>query len=71
MDELLTVKQVSEILHTNTDYVYKLLRSGILPFLKIGGYKCRVSTLNKFLADYEGKDITDPCDVKPLLVSPH
>lgn len=59
-DMLYTVKEVAQILKVNVDYVHKLRKSGILPFLKIGQYKCRRSSLEKFLKDYEGKDVTNP-----------
>lgn len=65
-DILLTVNDVAKILKTNTDYVYKLQRTGLLRFLKIGRLKCRKSTLEAFLARYEGMDITDPENIVPL-----
>ena len=65
-DILLTVKQVSEILKTNVDYVYKLKDSGLLPFIKIGKYKVLRTTLIEFLMKYQGKDITDPYEIKEL-----
>lgn len=65
-DALYTVGEVAKILKTNTDYVYKLHRTGMLRFLKIGRLKCRKSTLEAFLAQYDGMDITDPEDVKPI-----
>jgi excisionase family DNA binding protein len=57
---------VAKLLKTNADYVHKLRRSGKLPFLKIGQYKCRKEALEKFLAENEGKDLTDPENVKEL-----
>jgi hypothetical protein len=66
MDELLTVKEVSEILKTNVDYVHNLRKSGLLPFIKIGCYKCRKQSLMEMLEDMEGFDITDPYNVKEL-----
>ena len=65
-DMLYTAKEVAQILKVNVDYVHKLRKSGILPFLKIGQYKCRRSSLEKFLQDYEGKDITNPEYVRDL-----
>lgn len=65
-DMLYTVSEVAQILKTNTDYVYKLHRTGLLRFLKIGRLKCRKATLEAFLAKCEGLDITDPDNVKPL-----
>lgn len=66
MDELLTVKEVSQILKTNVDYVHSLRKSGLLPFIKIGCYKCRKQALMEFLEDMEGMDITNPYKVKEL-----
>ena len=65
-DILYTVKEVAELLKTNIDYVHKLRKAGILPFLKIGQYKVRKQSLELFLERYEGKDLTDPFDVKEL-----
>ena len=65
-DVLYTVKEVAELLKTNVDYVHKLRKSGLLPFLKIGQYKVSKQSLELFLQKYEGKDLTDPFDVKEL-----
>ena len=65
-DVLHTVKEVAELLKTNIDYVHKLRKAGLLPFLKIGQYKVRKQALELFLERYEGKDLTDPFDVKEL-----
>ncbi len=67
MEEMLyTVKEVAAILKTNTAYVYKLHNVGILKLLKIGSLKCRKTTLEAFLAKYDGMDITDPSNIKEL-----
>ena len=63
---LLTVKEVSEILKTNVTYVHKLRKAGLLPFLKIGCYKCREESLREFLERFEGYDITNPDSIKQL-----
>lgn len=57
-----TVKEVSEIIHTNQSYVYTLIKAGLLPALKLGSYKIRRETLLKFLEEYEGCDLTKPLD---------
>ena len=59
-DMLLTVNEVAEVLKTNVDYVYKLQRTGLLKFIKIGRLKCRRKTLEDFLEKFDGMDITDP-----------
>ena len=56
-----SVKEVSQLIHTNQAYVYSLIKAGLLPALKLGSYKIRKETLERFLAEYEGKDLTNPC----------
>ena len=65
-DMLYTVSEVAKILKCNVNYVHKLRKEGILPFLKLGQFKCRRIALEKFLADYEGKDVTDPSNITEL-----
>ena len=65
-DVLYTVKEVAELLKTNVDYVHKLRKAGLIPFLKIGQYKVRKQSLELFLETYEGKDLTDPFNIKEL-----
>jgi excisionase family DNA binding protein len=65
MDSLVfTVKEVSEIIHTNQTYVYTLIKTGLLPALKLGSYKVRKETLVRFLEEYEGCDLTNPLDLQ-------
>lgn len=42
---LYTVKEVSELIHTNQAYVYSLIKAGLLPVLKLGSYKIRKEAL--------------------------
>ncbi len=63
---LYNVKEVSKILKTNTDYVYSLIKSKLLPALKIGSYKIRAEALEDFLTKYEGYDLTDPFNIVKL-----
>ena len=65
-DMLYTVPEVAKIIKSNVDYVHKLRKSGLLPFMKLGSYKCRRKALEEFLAKYEGCDLTDPFNVKSL-----
>lgn len=61
LDSLLyTITEVATILKTNTDYVHKLRKAGLLKFLKIGNFKVRKETLHEFLEKYEGFDLTNP-----------
>ena len=63
---LYTIKEVAELLKTNEHYVHKLRRAGLLPFLKLGQYKVRKQSVELFLEKYEGKDVTDPFNVKEM-----
>ena len=65
-DMLYTVPEVAQILKINVDAVYKLQKSGLLRFMKLGRLKCRKSTLEDFLEKYDGLDITDPFNVKEI-----
>ncbi len=65
-DMLYTVAEVATLLKTNPNTVYKLTRSGVLPSLKLGSIKVRKASLEKFLKDFDGKDISDPMDIKEI-----
>ena len=67
MDELYTVKEVSQKLKVNIHKVYELVNAGLLPALKLGSIKVRKESLEEFLMKYDGKDLTDLkniCDLK-------
>lgn len=67
MEEVLyTVAQVSKIMKTSHNYVYELIRLGLLPALKLRHLKVRKEALNEFLRRFEGKDLSDLSDIKPL-----
>lgn len=63
---LYTVAEAAEVLMCNPGTIYKLRNAGLLPFLKLGRLKCRREALEEFLKKYEGYDITDPQNIKPL-----
>ena len=65
---LYTVKEVSEIIHTNKAYVYELIKAGLLPALKLGSYKIRSKTLESFLEEHEGDDLTNPNDIVKITI---
>ena len=67
MEEMLyTVQEVADILKTNVSYVYKLKDAGLIRFMKIGRLKCRKTSLEEFLAKYDGCDLTDPFNIQEL-----
>lgn len=63
---LYTIEEVSLILKTNKDYVYDLIKARVLPAIKLGRIKVRKEALEKFLKDFEGKDLTDPYKVEDI-----
>ena len=65
-EKLYTAKEIARILKTNINYVYKLMNTGRLKYMVIGQKKVRESTLNEFIATYEGYDITDPENIKEV-----
>lgn len=65
-DMLYTVKETADVLKTNTDCVYELIKKGYLKCLKLKSYKIRKSTLEKFLDKYEGYDLSDLDNIKEL-----
>ena len=67
MEEILyTVSETAKLLKTNTNYVYELIKKGLLPALKLGSFKIRKSALIKFVEENEGFDLTDLKNVKVL-----
>lgn len=66
MEELYTVKEVSKIFRTNPSYVYKLIEANLIEVLKLGSLKIKKSSLDKFLNDSVGKDLSDPFHIKEL-----
>ena len=65
-DVLCTVAEVAELIKCNTNFVYQLIRAGLLPALKLGSMKVTRSALHEFLEKYQGYDLTDPFNIKPI-----
>lgn len=63
---LYTVKDAAKALQVNTDCVYELIKKGYLRAMKLRQYKIRKSTLEEFLAKYDGYDLSDLDNVKEL-----
>ena len=63
-DRLLTVVEATERLATSKAMVYKLMNSGLLPYLEVGDRKIRESTLVQFIAEYEGYSLNGEEPVK-------
>ncbi len=65
-DLVYTVPEVAAIIKSNTDYVYKLQKSGLLKFMQMGRLKVRKATLEAFLEKWDGWDISDPFNPKQI-----
>ena len=59
-----TVQEVAKILHSSPNYIYSLIDKGYLPAIKLGSIKILKSTLEKFLLENEGKDLSNINDIK-------
>lgn len=54
-----TVPEVAKLLHSSPNYIYSLIEKGKLPAIKLGSLKILKSSLEKFLTDNEGKDLSN------------
>ena len=63
---LYTIQDVANALKVSRNKVYELKRKGLIPFMKLGAWKCRREALEEFLLEYEGYDLTDLSNIKPL-----
>ena len=70
MDSLMvyTVKDVAVILHTSPNYIYELIKKGYLPAIKLGSLKVLKSSLERFLIQNEGKDLSNLSDIKKIVI---
>lgn len=64
---LYSVREVSRILRTNTGFVYALVNAGVLPALKLKSLRIRKESLDKFLMEYEGYDLSTLDAIKKLV----
>ena len=63
-----TIQEVASILHSSPNYIYELIRKGYLPAIKLGSLKVLKSTLERFLIQNEGKDLSDLNDIKKIVI---
>jgi excisionase family DNA binding protein len=61
-----TAQEVAKILHSSPNYIYTLIEKGYLPAIKLGSIKILKPTLEKFLMENEGKDLSDLSNIKKL-----
>lgn len=63
-----TVKEVAKLLHCSPNYVYELIEKGYLPAIKLGSVKILKKSLDSFLLENEGNDLSDIENIKKLNV---
>lgn len=63
-----TVQEVAKILHSSPNYIYSLIDKGYLPVIKLGSIKILKSTLEKFLLENEGKDLSNINNIKKISI---
>lgn len=61
-----TVQEVAGILHSSPNYIYSLIEKGYLPAIKLGSLKVLRSTLERFLIENEGNDLSDINNIKKI-----
>lgn len=54
-----TVPEVAKLLHSSPNYIYSLIEKGKLPAIKLGSLKILKTSLEKFLTDNEGQDLSN------------
>ena len=62
-----TVQEVASILHSSPNYIYELIRKGYLPAIKLGSLKVLKTTLERFLIQNEGKDLSDLNNIRKVV----
>lgn len=63
-----TVQEVAKILHSSPNYIYQLIYKGYLPAIKLRSMKVLKSSLERFLIQNEGKDLSNLSDIKKIVI---
>ena len=64
-----TVQEVASILHSSPNYIYDLINAGYLPAIKLGSLRVLKTSLERFLIQNEGKDLSDLNNVKKIVTT--
>ena len=56
---IMTVQEVAKDIACSKEYVYKLIKLGLLPSIKLGSTKVLRKSLHRFLEEYEGQDVDE------------
>ena len=63
-----TVKEVAKMLHSSPNYIYLLIEKGYLPAIKLGSMKILKSTVERFLIENQGYDLSDVNNIKKSML---
>ena len=61
-----TAKEAAKIIHCSPNYIYELIEEGYLPAIKLGSIKILRTTLEQFLIENEGCDLSDINSVRKV-----
>lgn len=61
-----SVKEISQLLHTDAALIYRFIELGLLPAIKLGSLRVRKQALDQFLVDYEGLDLSNPEEIRRI-----
>ena len=64
-----TVQEVASILHSSPNYIYDLINAGYLPAIKLGSLRVLKTSLERFLIQNEGKDLSVLNNVKKIVTT--
>lgn len=65
-DYLMSVSEAAKRLKTDKNFVYELVDKKLLNALKLRSLKIRNSEINRFLRDFDGKDLSNLENIKNL-----
>lgn len=61
-----SVQEVAKILHSSPNYIYELVKKGKLKAVKLKSIKILKSTLENFLKENEGNDLSDIDNIRRI-----
>ena len=62
-----TTHEVAKILHSSPNYIYELIKKGKLKAVKLKSLKIRKTSLEEFLQENEGNDLSDIDNVRKIV----
>lgn len=63
-----TVQETAKILHSSPNYIYELVKKGKLKAVKLKSIKILKSTLEDFLKENEGNDLSDIDSIRKISI---